>query len=328
MLARKLAFAGLRGTPMLRLRTHVLICLGFFLALLVVGWGGALLQGLGVSPPAGVWRWVFLALMFALLLGFAFSAVPVMVLLVTGVQGRVGGPGATMAAPRWQKTIIYVMWALMALGAAVAIPAAFVFGAFDQAGAGPGVPGVDPGPSQGTLVAKPGMSVDEVKRGSSLPIQAPPSPATISGGVVFDFVVAGTQIRFPHCRYYFMSTYSKDPEHIEGMSIGTSVNKVDRKTLEANNAAVRSQLAADGWLAGHEEYRTQEDQALHGGATRGPEGDIWLKGDTVLSIENKRMDDPVEGEDANTAGEWIQTVSLWTHEDYPFIERYAFAAPQ
>jgi hypothetical protein len=313
---------------MLRLRTHVLICLGCFVGLLVVGWGGALLQGLGVSPPPGAWRWVFLALMFALLLGFAFSAVPVMVLLVTGFQGRVGGPGAVVAAPRWQKTIIYVMWALMALGSAIAIPAAFLFGAFDEPGGAPsGVLGADPGPSQGTLVAKPGMSIEEVKRGSTLPIETLPSPATISGGVVFDFVVAGTAIRFPRCRYYFMSTFTQDREHIEGMSIGTSAAKVDHKTLEANNAAARQQLAADGWLAGHEEYRTEEDQTLHGGATRGPEGDIWLKGDTVLNIESKRMDDPVEGEDAATAGEWIQTVSLWTHDDYPWIERYVFAPP-
>ena len=39
------------------------------------------------------------------------------------------------------------------------------------------------------------------------------------------------------------------------------------------------------------------------------------------------MDDAVEGEDPTTAGEWIQTISLWGHDDYPWIERYAFAPP-
>jgi hypothetical protein len=312
---------------MLRLRTHVLICLGFFLGLLVAGWGGALLQGMGVAPPGGDWRWLFLGLVLALLLGFAFSAVPVMVLLVTGFQGRIGGAGAVVAAPRWQNIIVYVLWTLMALGSAIAIPAAFYFGAFDDPGTPGGLGGPDPGASKGTLVAKPGMTIAEMRRASSLPIDAGDRDATVSDGVVFDFVVAGTDIRFPRCRYYYVTTFSKDPEHIQGMSIGTSTGKVDRATLAGMDAALRLRLAADGWLAGHEEYRTEADQSLHAGATRGPEGDMWLKEGTILDIESKRMDDPLAGEDAATAGEWIQVISLWGHDDYPWIERFAFAPP-
>ncbi|MEO8161102.1 MAG: hypothetical protein ABI588_06765 [Arenimonas sp.] len=134
---------------MLRLRSHVFICLGFFVALLVVGWGGALLAGLGIGPPPPAWRWALLGLMLLLLLGLAFSAVPVMVLLVSGAQGH-------LAAPRWQKTIVYVLWTLMAIGSAIAIPAAFVLGAFDQTGAGADI-GSDHGPALGALVVKPGM---------------------------------------------------------------------------------------------------------------------------------------------------------------------------
>ena len=180
---------------MLRLRTHAWLCLGFLLALLAVGWGGALLvDGLGMPAPSPPWNWLLLALLFALVLGFAFAAVPVMVLLVTGVQRRIGSPAAVLATPRWQNAIVYVLWGLMAAGSAIAIPAAFVLGAFDEFGAG-----LDPGASRGTLVARPGMSIAEVKLASSLPIDAPDDSVAIGEGVVFDFQVAGTAIRLPRC---------------------------------------------------------------------------------------------------------------------------------
>jgi len=66
---------------------------------------------------------------------------------------------------------------------------------------------------------------------------------------------------------------------------------------------------------------------LHGGKTRGPEGKLWLKGDTTLDIEERRLDDPVAGEDPATAGQWIQYVDLDTRKDFPSIERYVFAPP-
>jgi hypothetical protein len=39
------------------------------------------------------------------------------------------------------------------------------------------------------------------------------------------------------------------------------------------------------------------------------------------------MDDPVPGEDAATAGQWIQFIELWARQTYPYIERYEFAPP-
>ena len=238
---------------MLRLRTHVLICVAVFVALLVVGWGGALLESMKLIAPPTTWRWPLLALLFVLVLGLAFSAVPVVVLLVTGVQGRGGGPGATLAPPRWQRTIVFVLWGLMAVGAAIAIPASILLGAFDELGAQAGVAGADPGPAQGTLVAKPGMTITQMRRASTLAIEpraGTAAPATVSGGRVFDFVVAGTAIRFPRCRYYSISTFTDDRQRIQGMSVGTSTGKLARTALEAANAQLRSRLAADGWLAG------------------------------------------------------------------------------
>jgi hypothetical protein len=263
-----------------------------------------------------------------------FSAVPVMVMLVLGAQKHVGNENVAMVAValRRQNVVIYVLWSLIALGSMVAIPAAILDGAFRDASTTDAAPrqDVDIGPSQGMLVAKPGMTFDQMRQASSLPIAATgqrTATGAIESGVVFDFTVAGTGIRFERCRYYFISAYTHDPERIEAISIGTSAAKMTLAALNQANADVRGKLANDGWLTGHEEYKTEDDQTLHGGATRGPEGDIWLKDETVLHIESKRMDDPVPGEDASTAGEWIQTISLWQRQDYPWIERYAFAPP-
>jgi len=304
---------------MLRLRTHAWICAGFFLALLALGWGGALLANAGMPTPPPPWNYVFLGLMLALLLGLAFSAVPVMVLLVTGAQARLGTPAAGLAQPRWQNLVVYVLWALMAAGTAIALPAAYVLGAFEGIG-----PGLDPGASQGLLVARPGMTIAQVKAMSSLPIDAKDDSPAIGEGGVFDFEVAGTGLRFPRCRYYFASTYTNDRGRIEGMSIGASLHKQPRAEVDAADAALRTRLVAGGWRAGHEVYRDEQDRQLHGGAERGPEGDMWLKDEIVLDIERKRMDDPQPGEAAD-AGEFIQVISLWARPDYPYIERYEFA---
>ena len=88
---------------------------------------------------------------------------------------------------------------------------------------------------------------------------------------------------------------------------------------------MRRQLKAEGWLAGHEEYKTAENQQLHGGATRGPEGWVWLKNGTILNIDVKRMDDPVAGEDPATAGEWIQFIDLWTEAGFPGANSWSFS---
>ena len=101
-----------------------------------------------------------------------------------------------------------------------------------------------------------------------------------------------------------------------------------RAQLDDANANLRARLKADNWETGHEVYRDAEDQQLHGGATRGPEGKLWLKGDTIVNIEERRMDDPQPGEDPATAGEWIQYVDLSTRAKYPYIERYVFAPPE
>jgi hypothetical protein len=235
---------------------------------------------------------------------------------------------------RHETTIIWVIWGLILAGLAIAVPAAIKDGFLN--GGTSSAPVTDTsvdGPSLGTLVARPGMAVGEMIAQSTLKPQRASNPyvaggSTIAGGGgVFEFEIAGTGFKFEGCRYYFMSTYSKDPERIESISIGTSRAKLSRAALETANADLRSRLAAGGWLTGHEEYRTEEDIRLHGGETRGAEGALWLKNDTTLHIMTHRMDDSVAGEDPVTAGEWIQYIDLWEKKNYPGIERFVFAPP-
>jgi len=120
---------------MFSLRTHVLILVAFFAALLIIGWGGAILQGMGVIRAPQALRVPMMIVMGLLVLGLVFSAVPVMVMLVLGVQKHIGNENVALvaAALRRQRTIIYVLWALLAVGSLIAIPAAILDGAFREA---------------------------------------------------------------------------------------------------------------------------------------------------------------------------------------------------
>jgi len=320
---RLLSFFG----PMLSLRAHVLICAALLAALVGLAAAGAALEASGALGHPEAFKLPVLVLFVALFLGFGFSTVPVMVKLVLGFQRRIGNQDVALvkAALARESRIIWAMWGVMAAGMAVALPAAFLGGAFGPEVAAGCAPG--PGRSQGLLVAAPGMTLAELVRGSTVKIDLggrKPPIHTVAGDGVFDFQVPGSGLRFERCRYYFLSTDSRDHDRIEGMSIGVSPAKLTRAEIDAADAALTARLAADGWLAGHEVYRTEEDRQLHGGKTEGPPGWIWLKDGVLLRVERRRMDEAVRGEDLATAGEWIQFVELRRRDGYSGIERLVF----
>ena len=313
---------------MFSLRTHALIFFGLLAAIIAIGAIGNALQASGVIPPEGLGTPIKI-LFFGLVVALAFSAVPLMVKAVLGFQKKIGnetvGPIMTVIAN--EKPIIFVLWGLMAAGLFIGVPVALQDGFLD---------GMDAtsGPSEGKLVARPGMLVADMIRQSTLKLQRNAdlpaqniNPLPIAGGATFDLEIAGTGFVIPNCKYYFVSTYTHDKARVEAVNVGTSPHKVSRAELERENADLRARLTADGWLTGHEEYRDEQDRTLHGGADRGPEGRHWLKDDVVLDIESRRMDDPAPGEDEATAGEWIQFVEIWPRKDYPGIERLVFAPP-
>lgn len=121
---------------MLSLRAHALITGGIFAALLAIGWGGELLDAFGPFPPDPVLQIGALVLVLGLCAGLAFSAVPLMVLTVLRFQVSIGNANRpvirTMIAR--QRTIVFVMWGVMAAGLLLAVPAAILDGAFDLNG--------------------------------------------------------------------------------------------------------------------------------------------------------------------------------------------------
>lgn len=101
---------------MLGLRAHGWISGALFAALIGIPIAGNVAQASGVPAPSGAWRLPFQIFYMSLFLAFALSAVPVIVMTVLRVQA---GSGLV----RYQAAIIWAMWVLMLLGAAVALPA-------------------------------------------------------------------------------------------------------------------------------------------------------------------------------------------------------------
>lgn len=316
---------------MFSLKTHAIISGAFFAALILFAiLGNVVTGGRPLKDPALMLG--AKVLIFGLFLAFGFSLIPLMLKIFLAAQVKIGNGevGIIKTLASHQTAAVWIIWGLFIAGMAVAIPAA-INDDFFGPDAAKSFRALFRGGSKGVLVAQPNMTPEEISQQSTLVLNQLKNPSgpgvPIADGVVFDFQIPGSAITFKGCRYYFMSFFSDDPTHIEGMSIGTSPDKMSIAEIDAADADLRAQLKADGWLTGHEVYKTEEDQQLHGGKTRGPDGYLWLKGNTVLHILRRRMDDPVPGEDAATAGEWIQYVDLWARQTYSGIERYEFAPP-
>jgi hypothetical protein len=306
---------------MFSLKTHAVITGGLFATIVAMAAVGNVLHDQGWLPDSSANQFAAQVIFFGLFLVFGFSCIPLMLKLFIAGQMAIGNGdvGVIRAVSAHQTGIIFGFWLFLGLGLAIAIPAAIQDGFF-----GP-VPAAALGPSQGKLIAAPGMSVNDMQRLSSLKIKGSPDSVFADGGV-FDITLGDTGLTLSGIRYYYITTSSKDRTHIDMMSIGTSSRKGSRAELEAANAALRARLTAGGWLAGHEVYRDAQDRTLHGGAERGPADAVWMKGDVVLHILEKRTDERKPNE-ASDAGEWIQFVDLGRRGRWPGFERYVFEKP-
>jgi hypothetical protein len=327
---------------MFSLRTHALLSGGLLALMILMAMAGNALQASGIIKHPEELQTPMRFVFFTIFIVFAFSLVPTMVKLFFAGQTSIGNTdkGFIRLLDRHQSGVVYTIWGIWILGAAIALPTMISSGFFTDLGgrtaSSPDTSNRDAEiakqiatmPVQGTLVAAPGMTIAEMRSRSSLKVDSVVGLPVYSGGAIFNFHIAGTGIEFPRCRYYYITTFLKDPSHIESISIGTAQAKMTRAQLVNANTGLRARLKADSWETGHEVYRDAEDQQLHSGATRGPEGKLWLKGDIIVHIEERRLDDPRSGEDPVTAGEWIQYVDLWSREGYPHIERYVFAPPE
>lgn len=68
-------------------------------------------------------------------------------------------------------------------------------------------------------------------------------------------------------------------------------------------------------------------QALHGGKTAEADETYWLKGEALLHLEPKRVDDEQRGEDPRTAGRWMLAVSIFERTASGSYPRLDFGAP-
>jgi hypothetical protein len=117
---------------MFSLRTHSIISAALFAALIGVAAGGNALSALGVIKDPTEPNMPMIILVFILFVAFGFSLIPVMVKSVTGAHRRTGqgdDPRVRRLAAA-EDVIIWLMWAVMAAGVAVALPAMLKDGFF------------------------------------------------------------------------------------------------------------------------------------------------------------------------------------------------------
>jgi len=118
---------------MLTHRTHIMISAGIMAAIIVLAMAGNALQAGGVVEGSPSIRLTAMIVFLGLSAALMFSAVPVMVKLVLGVQAGIGNAGHPLVAGliAHERVIVFVFWGLIALGLVIAVPAAIIDGAFD-----------------------------------------------------------------------------------------------------------------------------------------------------------------------------------------------------
>jgi hypothetical protein len=173
------------------------------------------------------------------------------------------------------------------------------------------------GRSEGTLVANMGMTLEEVKGRSTLKlapsVRYPTGEEMTAGGARFDFEVAGTKIRFEGCKYYWLMTHQAGDSKLETVNVGASPDKLNVDKLAAAYSRVAQQLREDGWVQAH---LHAEPPAQFVPPKKRPWGNlfVWAKGDTLMMLRDKRMDDEKPAED-ESAGEYIMYVELHPRHD-------------
>jgi hypothetical protein len=117
---------------MLSLRAHLVIAAAILAAIFVLATIGNALEADGLVTANPRLRLASIATFLFLAVALAFAAVPVMVKLVLGFQRAIGNAGQPVIARfvARERTIVFVLWALLAMGLAVALAGAIVSGAF------------------------------------------------------------------------------------------------------------------------------------------------------------------------------------------------------
>lgn len=118
---------------MLSLRAHIVIAAAIMAAIIVLAMIGNALEAGGLVAAGPRLRLTSIATFLFLCVALAFAVVPLMVKLVLGFQAAIGN-AARPAVARFvarERTIVVVLWALLAAGCIVGIGGAISAGAFE-----------------------------------------------------------------------------------------------------------------------------------------------------------------------------------------------------
>ncbi|HEY1260771.1 MAG TPA: hypothetical protein VGF34_16095 [Stellaceae bacterium] len=117
---------------MLSLRAHLVIAGAILAAIFVLATIGNALEAGGMVAAGPRLRLASIATFLFLAVALAFAAIPVMVKLVLGFQVAIGNAGrpAVAAFVARERTIVFILWGLLAVGLVVAIAGAIVNDAF------------------------------------------------------------------------------------------------------------------------------------------------------------------------------------------------------
>lgn len=258
---------------------------------------------------AGVLTRCLILLLFVV---FGFACIGLLLHVFVVLQISIGNREAGMVRflAQHETGVTLAVWGFLGLGTLVALP----FALHDLTG----LEFKMPLRSRGVLVADIGMTVDEVKRSSTLRIKEPldmGDGSTLgSEDVVFDFRIANSAVHFPESRYYWLRTGKNHDPRIIDLNIGITPQKMLKPELEAFRHRVQSQLLADGWMPGHRIADSEETIRMWGGKRTTGDGRYWGKADTLLVIETNRMDEE-KREEAPGSGEFILYLVLQPRSD-------------
>ena len=119
---------------MFSLKTHAIITGSLFAAIIAMAILGNVLHDSGYLPDSSAAQRAAKIIFFTLFLTFGFSCIPLMVKVVLAGQTAIGNGnvGIVRHVAAQEKRIVIVLWLLIGLGLAIAIPAAIQDGFFDS----------------------------------------------------------------------------------------------------------------------------------------------------------------------------------------------------
>jgi hypothetical protein len=239
---------------------------------------------------------------------FGFALIGLMIHVFVVLQGGIGNADVSMVRflRENERRVTFGAWIFLGMGTLIAVP----FALWDM-----GVQWKPPLKPQGVLVADIGMTLDEVRKHSSLllaktfTVQSSGQTYCI-GEAAFDYQLGNSGMRFAKSRYYWMITGDGGDPKLSALNIGITPEKLPRHEFDDFKRQVRQRLKDDGWVPGHFVWKSKTDVEINHGVTTTGDGRYWKRGDTLLILEEKRMDDEKPGEDAGTAGEFILYLDL------------------